>query len=67
MSPTGTRHGRKQAQRAFVSGPVLMKMGGVICNANNRPDALQLAKEHQAYNVAGYICAYMANLYGLKL
>ena len=25
-------------------------------------DALQLAKEHQAYNVAGYICAYMACL-----
>jgi len=29
-------------------------------------DALQLAKEHQAYNVAGYICAYMADLYGFR-
>ena len=29
-------------------------------------DALQLVKEHQAYNVAGYICAYMADLYGFR-
>ena len=29
-------------------------------------DALQLAKGHQAYNVAGYICAYMADLYGFR-
>ncbi len=31
-----------------------------------RTGALQLAKEHQAYNVAGYICAYMADLYGFR-
>ena len=29
-------------------------------------DALHLAKEHQAYNVAVVICAYMADLYGFR-
>lgn len=29
-------------------------------------EALHYAKEHEAYNVAGYICTYMADLYNLK-
>ena len=61
-----TRHGRRTGANRLVSGRAYVEDGEYDKAMQIYADALQLAKEHQAYNVAGYICAYMADLYGFR-
>lgn len=62
------KHGtpEEQAQIALYLGRAYVEDGEYDKAMQIYADALQLAKEHQAYNVAGYICAYMADLYGFR-
>ena len=62
------KHGtpEEQAQIALYLGRAYVEDGEYDNAMQIYADALQLAKEHQAYNVAGYICAYMADLYGFR-
>lgn len=64
-----TEHGtaEEQAQIDLYLGRAYVEDGEYDKAMQIYADALQLAKEHQAYNVAGYICAYMADLYGLEI
>lgn len=63
-----TEHGtaEEQAQIDLYLGRAYVEDGEYDKAMQIYADALQLAKEHQAYNVAGYICAYMADLYGFR-
>lgn len=63
-----TQHGtpEEQAQTALYLGRAYVEDGEYDKAMQIYADALQQAKEHQAYNVAGYICAYMADLYGFR-
>lgn len=63
-----TEHGtaEEQAQIDLYLGRAYVEDGEYDNAMQIYADALQLAKEHQAYNVAGYICAYMADLYGFR-
>lgn len=63
-----TEHGTagEQAQIDLYLGRAYVEDGEYDKAMQIYADALQLAKEHQAYNVAGYICAYMADLYGFR-
>ncbi|WP_278702384.1 tetratricopeptide repeat protein [Phocaeicola sartorii] len=62
------KHGtaEEQAQIALYLGRAYVEDGEYDKAMKIYAEALQLAKEHQAYNVAGYICAYMADLYGFR-
>lgn len=62
------KHGtaEEQAQIALYLGRAYVEDGEYNKAMKIYAEALQLAKEHQAYNVAGYICAYMADLYGFR-
>lgn len=62
------KHGtaEEQAQTALYLGRAYVEDGEYDKAMKIYADALQLAKEHQAYNVAGYICAYMADLYRFR-
>ncbi len=62
------QHGtaEEQAQTALYLGRAYVEDGEYDKAMKIYADALQLAKEHQAYNVAGYICAYMADLYRFR-
>lgn len=59
------QHGtaEEQAQTALYLGRAYVEDGEYDKAMKIYAEVLQLAKEHQAYNVAGYICAYMADLY----
>lgn len=63
-----TEHGtvEEQARIALYLGRAYVEDGEYDKAMKVYADALQLAKAHQAYNVAGYICAYMADLYGFR-
>ena len=62
------KHGtaEEQAQIALYLGRAYVEDGEYDKAMKIYAQALQLAKEHQAHNVAGYICAYMADLYGFR-
>ncbi|WP_281514784.1 tetratricopeptide repeat protein [Phocaeicola sartorii] len=62
------KHGtaEEQAQIALYLGRAYVEDGEYDKAMKIYAEALQLAKEHQAYNVAGYICAYMADLYRFR-
>lgn len=62
------KHGtaEEQAQVALYLGRAYVEDGEYDKAMQVYADALELAKEHQAYNVAGYICTYMADLYGFR-
>lgn len=62
------KHGtaEEQARTALYLGRAYVEDGEYDKAMEVYTDALQLAKEHRAYNVAGYICAYMADLYGFR-
>lgn len=62
------KHGtaEERAQVALYLGRAYVEDGEYDKAMQVYADALELAKEHQAYNVAGYICAYMADLYGFR-
>ena len=62
------KHGtaEEQARTALYVGRAYVEDGEYDKAMQIYADALQLAEEHQAYNVAGYICAYMADLYGFR-
>lgn len=62
------QHGtaEERAQVALYLGRAYVEDGEYDKAMQVYADALELAKEHQAYNVAGYICAYMADLYGFR-
>lgn len=62
------KHGtaEEQARTALYLGRAYVEDGEYDKAMQVYADALQLAEEHQAYNVAGYICAYMADLYGFR-
>ena len=62
------RHGtpEEQARIALYLGRAYVEDGEYDKAMQLYADALQLAKDHRAYNVAGYICAYMADLYGFR-
>lgn len=62
------KHGtaEEQAQIALYLGRAYVEDGEYDKAMKIYAEALQLAKKHQAYNVAGYICAYMADLYGFR-
>lgn len=62
------KHGtaEEQARTALYLGRAYVEDGEYDKAMEVYTDALQLAEEHQAYNVAGYICAYMADLYGFR-
>lgn len=62
------KHGtsEEQAQSALYLGRAYAEDGEYDKAMKTYTDALQLAKEHRAYNVAGYICTYMADLYELR-
>ena len=62
------KHGtaEEQAQIALYLGRAYVEDGEYDKAMKIYAEALQLAKEHQAHNVAGYICAYMADLYGFR-
>lgn len=62
------KHGtaEEQAQITLYLGRAYVEDGEYDKAMKIYAEALQLAKEHQAYNVAGYICAYMADLYGFR-
>ena len=62
------KHGtaEEQAQIALYLGRAYVEDGEYDKAMKIYAEALQLAKEHQAYNVAGDICAYMADLYGFR-
>ena len=62
------QHGttEEQAQVALYLGRAYVEDGEYDKAMEIYADALQLAKKHQAYNVAGYICAYMADLYRFR-
>lgn len=63
-----TKHGtaEEQARIALYLGRAYVEDGEYDKAMKVYTDALQLAKEHRAYNVAGYICAYMADLYRFR-
>lgn len=63
-----TEHGmeEEQARTALYLGRAYVEDGEYDKAMQVYADALQLAEEHQAYNVAGYICAYMADLYDFR-
>lgn len=56
----------EKAQIALYLGRAYVEDGEYDKAMQIYADALELAKEHKAYNVAGYICAYMADLYGFR-
>lgn len=56
----------ERAQVALYLGRAYVEDGEYDKAMQVYADALELAKEHQAYNVAGYICTYMADLYGFR-
>lgn len=56
----------EKAQIALYLGRAYVEDGEYDKAMQVYADALELAKEHKAYNVAGYICAYMADLYGFR-
>lgn len=56
----------EQARTALYLGRAYVEDGEYDKAMQVYADALQLAEEHQAYNAAGYICAYMADLYGFR-
>lgn len=62
------KHGtaEERAQVALYLGRAYVEDGEYDKAMQVYADALELAKEHQAYNVAGYICTYMADLYGFR-
>lgn len=62
------RHGtaEERAQVALYLGRAYVEDGEYDKAMQVYADALELAKEHQAYNVAGYICTYMADLYNIR-
>lgn len=62
------QHGtaEERAQVALYLGRAYVEDGEYDKAMQVYADALELAKEHQAYNVAGYICTYMADLYGFR-
>lgn len=62
------KHGtaEEQARTALYLGRAYVEDGEYDKAMEVYTDALQLAKEHRAYNVAGYICAYMADLYSFR-
>lgn len=62
------KHGtaEEQARTALYLGRAYVEDGEYDKAMQVYADALQLAEEHRAYNVAGYICAYMADLYGFR-
>lgn len=62
------QHGtaEERAQVALYLGRAYVEDGEYDKAMQVYADALELAKGHQAYNVAGYICAYMADLYGFR-
>lgn len=62
------KHGtaEERAQVALYLGRAYVEDGEYDKAMQVYADALELAKGHQAYNVAGYICAYMADLYGFR-
>lgn len=62
------QHGtaEEQAQTALYLGRAYVEDGEYDRAIEIYADALQLAQKHQAYNVAGYICTYMADLYHFR-
>lgn len=62
------QHGtaEERAQVALYLGRAYVEDGEYDKAMQVYADALELAKEHQAYNVAGYICTYMADLYNIR-
>lgn len=62
------KHGtaEERAQVALYLGRAYVEDGEYDKAMQVYADALELAKEHQVYNVAGYICTYMADLYGFR-
>lgn len=62
------QHGtaEERAQVALYLGRAYVEDGEYDKAMQVYADALELAKGHQAYNVAGYICTYMADLYGFR-
>lgn len=62
------QHGtaEERAQVALYLGRAYVEDGEYDKAMQVYADALELAKGHQVYNVAGYICTYMADLYGFR-
>lgn len=62
------QHGtaKEQAQVALYLGRAYVEDGEYDKAMEVYTNALELAKEHKEYNVAGYICAYTADLYGFR-
>lgn len=63
-----TQHGtpEEQAQTALYLGRAYVEDGEYDKAMEVYADAIEIAKEHKAYNIAGYICAYMADLYSFR-
>lgn len=63
-----TQHGtaEEQAQIALYLGRAYVEDGEYDKAMQIYADAIEIAKEHKAYNIAGYICAYMADLYSFR-
>lgn len=62
------KHGspEERAQVGMFLGRAYAKDGEWDLAMQTYAEALHDAKEHKAYNVAGYICTYMADLYNFK-
>lgn len=56
----------EQAQVALYLGRAYVEDGEYDKAMEVYTNALELAKEHKEYNVAGYICAYIADLYSFR-
>lgn len=62
------QHGtaEERAQVALYLGRAYVEDGEYDKAMEVYTNALELAKEHKEYNVAGYICTYMADLYNIR-
>lgn len=62
------KHGspEERAQVGMFLGRAYAEDGEWDLAMQTYAEALHEAKEHEAYNVAGYICTYMADLYNFK-
>lgn len=63
-----TQHGtaEEQAQIALYLGRAYVEDGEYDKAMEIYAEALESAKKHKAYNIAGYICTYMADLYSFR-
>lgn len=63
-----TKHGtaEERARIALYLGRAYVEDGEYDKAMKVYTDALLFAKENKEYNIAGYICAYMADMYGLR-